>query len=240
MVYVTGDLHGAVDIRKLSSRSFDDGEYLTKHDYLIILGDFGMLWENGHDAEEEYWLTWLAKKPWTTLFVDGNHENHPRLYALDKVEMFGGTVGKVNDSIFHLKRGEVYDIDGNTFFVMGGAYSIDKAGRKDGISWWKEEIPTREEFEYGLDNLDKCGWKVDYVLGHTGPNSILTKYLSQFHMPDLYCKLDDVAKYFDVVIERLEFKKFYFGHMHDNAIIDKKYVMLYEDIVLLGEVPKYE
>lgn len=32
--------------------------------------------------EEKYWLDWLGDRPWTTLFVDGNHECFPHLAEL--------------------------------------------------------------------------------------------------------------------------------------------------------------
>ena len=38
-VYVTGDIHGGVDMQKL--RDWDLGDGLTSDDYLIIAGDFG-------------------------------------------------------------------------------------------------------------------------------------------------------------------------------------------------------
>ncbi len=79
MIWVTGDIHG--DPSRLSSRSFDEQEFFEKQDeiFLIILGDFGLVWnrekENSH---EKWWLNWLEDKPFTTLFIDGNHENYDR------------------------------------------------------------------------------------------------------------------------------------------------------------------
>ena len=71
MIYITGDTHGPIDIHKLNKRYFDDSA-LPKKDYLIICGDFGLVWDNS--PEEKYWLDWLNDKNYTTLFVDGNHE----------------------------------------------------------------------------------------------------------------------------------------------------------------------
>ena len=53
MIWVTGDIHG--DPSRLSSRSFDEQEFFEKQDeiFLIILGDFGLVWnrekENSHE-----------------------------------------------------------------------------------------------------------------------------------------------------------------------------------------------
>lgn len=38
-VYVTGDIHGGLDMQKL--RNWKLGDSLTSDDYLIVAGDFG-------------------------------------------------------------------------------------------------------------------------------------------------------------------------------------------------------
>ena len=114
MIYLTGDLHGEIDISKLNSTRFPEGHsILGKKDYVIILGDFGLVWNNS--KEERYWRRWLESKPWTTLFIDGNHENFNMLYMYPVVDKFGGKVGKISDSIYHLRRGEIYTIDDKKF-----------------------------------------------------------------------------------------------------------------------------
>lgn len=43
MVYITGDTHGcSKDISKLNNKCFVEGKTLSKEDYIIILGDFGL------------------------------------------------------------------------------------------------------------------------------------------------------------------------------------------------------
>ena len=59
---------------------------------------------------------------------------------------------------------------------MGGATSHDKWCRKEHISWWKEEVPSAKMMEHGLDNLEKNNNKVDYILTHCAPTSIMTYY----------------------------------------------------------------
>jgi predicted phosphodiesterase len=235
MIFLTGDTHGDIDIRKLSSSRFSSLS-LDKSDYVIILGDFGFLWEPEQSKHEYYWLNWLKDKPFTTLVVDGNHENFFRINSLPKIKLFGGTVGYIYDSVFHLKRGEIYNIDDNKIFVMGGANSIDKEQRTTNISWWTEEIPSYKEFEYGLKNLENNNYKVDYILGHTCPEKIALAYLQSLKISNMFNDNDITRKYFDTIIEYAEFKKFYFGHWHDNKIFeDGKYVMLYNSIVELGK-----
>ena len=57
-IYITGDTHGGIDEAKLYSRYFKDSKKCTKEDYLIILGDWGYIFEyNPSDVEsdEKFW-----------------------------------------------------------------------------------------------------------------------------------------------------------------------------------------
>ena len=77
MLWITGDLHGSVDIGRLNTRRFPQQRQMTKEDLVLVCGDFGCVWSG--DREDNYWLDWLERKPFTTLFLDGNHENFPLL-----------------------------------------------------------------------------------------------------------------------------------------------------------------
>ncbi len=145
MIYITGDTHIPIDIQKLSAKRFPLQKEMAKSDYVIICGDFGGVWDKSN--EERYWIDWLKKKNFTTLFVDGNHENFDMLYNLPTEEFCGGTVHKVDEGIYHLIRGEAYNIDGKSIFILGGASSHDKKWRTEGKNWWKEELPSAGEFE---------------------------------------------------------------------------------------------
>lgn len=236
MIYLTGDTHGSIDINKLSSTKWPEGKTLTKDDYLIILGDFGVVWNYlQSDKEEIYWLKWLDDKPWTTLFVDGNHESMERLFAFPETDMFGSLVGKINNSVYHLKRGRIYTINNKTFFCMGGAESHDKERRVEGISWWKTEIPSDDEFRLGILSLELNNWQVDYVLSHEGPKIAISNILKRIFKNDYTeMKHNPLFRYFEYLLKNLEFRKWYFGHHHLDVEIDKFYC-LYDRIVKLEE-----
>lgn len=51
---------------------------LTKEDYIIICGDFGLCWAK--DKTFEYHCKNFAEKPYTILWVQGNHENYDMIY----------------------------------------------------------------------------------------------------------------------------------------------------------------
>lgn len=210
MFYITGDLHGEYDINKLSSKKFPMGKNLTRDDYLIICGDFGLVWSNGNF--EMYWRNWLNNKPWTTLFVDGNHENFPLLNSYPITKKWGGKVHQIADNIYHLMRGQVFEIDGKTFFTMGGASSHDIQYRTRNVDWWIEELPSEIEMQEGLENLDKHNWKVDCVITHCAPTEFMTNCIN------IGYGSDTLTEYLQYIDDKLDYQHWYMGHYHFNAI----------------------
>lgn len=221
MIYITGDTHG--EFERFGSHYFD----AAKGDYVIICGDFGNLWDNSNT--EKYWRKWLKEKPFTVLFIDGNHENYDMLSAFPITEWNGGKIHKIADNIIHLMRGQVFDIDGIRFFTMGVASSHDiDAGvlepsdpdftikrkkldremalyRINRVSWWAEELPSEEEMAEGPANLERVGNK------------------------------DHLTDYLDIVKEKCEFKMWFFGHYHENRIIGQRFTMLYKEKIRLDD-----
>jgi DNA repair exonuclease SbcCD nuclease subunit len=229
MIWVTGDTHIPLDIKKLNTNNFPEQKMMTKNDYLIICGDFGGVWysQDCKDFKSDlYWQKWLRDKTFTTLFVDGNHENHQLLTKLPQENKFGGIVGKVIDGVYHLKRGEIYTIEDKTFFCFGGASSHDKEHRIEGISWWREELPTMSEMNNGLDNLDKFDNKVNYIISHCCSSKIQSEISK-------YYETDCLTKYFDEIENKVKFDKWFFGHYHEDREIDDKHLCIYNNKIML-------
>jgi len=228
-IFVCGDTHGGSigDLDKLTSRRFPEGKELTKEDYVIVLGDFGFLWNKTPSSFEKDKYEWFDMKPWTTLFLDGNHENFTRLDKLPLVDMFGSKVGKVNDSIYHLKRGEVYLINGKTFFTMGGGFSIDKLYRRENVSWWAREMPSKEEYQRGLDQLAKVNNKVDYVLTHSCSNKMFEELAYHTNLNHKIAGEDELRNYFDIIRETIKHKMWFFGHFHYDFLSENHWQIMY-------------
>lgn len=222
MIYVTGDVHCPIDIKKLKAKKFP--YQTTKDDFLIVCGDMGLVWYE-RDDEDEYWQNWFNDKPWTTLFVDGNHENHTKLDEMPVEEWHGGKVHFLKPNVIHLMRGQVYDIEGKSFFTFGGASSHDKWCRTENKSWWARELPSQEEISEANENLEKISWNVDYVISHCAPH-ILEH--SMFIMPT---DCDCLTGYFDFLLKNLEYKKWYFGHYHIDRDVGINHRAIYDDII---------
>ena len=227
-VFVTGDLHGGAigDADKLTSKKFPEGKTLTKNDYVIVAGDFGFIWDTNKSGKAEAnWHKWFEEKPFTTLFCDGNHENFDRIDKLPTQEMFGGTVGKLNDSVYHLKRGEIYTINGIKILTFGGGLSIDKARRTEYRSWWSQEAPNVAEYDNGLMNLKKHNNKVDLIITHDCSERIYNLFdFPKYHDTTL------LQKFFEQLEESVDFDHWYFGHYHQDWKFDDKHTVLYDKV----------
>ncbi len=208
-IYITGDIHGEperFDSKNLLSKDLN----ITANDVVIICGDFGMPWYNPWSEEEKSCLEWLEKKPFTILFIDGNHENFDLLNQFPVIEKFGGKVHQLKNNIFHLMRGEIFEIQGKTFFTFGGATSTDKDWRTAHVSWWQEENFSPTEFENAINNLEKVDFAVDYVITHTAPARFVDS------VPEAVERIKDckTSMLLSDLEPMLKYKKWFFGHFH--------------------------
>lgn len=231
-IFITGDTHGNIDIHKLTSSIFKVGQSLTKDDYLIICGDFGCIWDGG--KLDKYNLSFFNKKPYKVLFCDGNHENFNLLNKYHVKDWNGGKIHKISDNVYHLMRGEIYDICGNSFFVFGGATSIDKNRRIENISWWKEEDADFKEMDYALSNLQKHNNKVDYIITHTVPQTISKNEFSEYNNWQIYDFQSPTEKFLDEIYNLVDFKCWFAGHYHfDHYFTELKLMELYNTVIEL-------
>ena len=221
MIFITGDAHMPIDVSKLNSRRFPEQKQMTKEDYLIICGDYGGVWDGSR--EEHYWREWLESKKFTTLFVDGNHENFTMLHSYKVIDFCGGKARRVSDSIYHLERGQIFQLQGVSVFTMGGADSRDRERRKEGKTWWSEELPSLEEIFCARHMLAQNSWRVDYVLTHCAPNSLQRQIAPSYPENRLTDFLEEVK-------QKAEYRAWYFGHYHTDLSVDDRHTAAFNRI----------
>lgn len=234
MIYVTGDTHRKIDNR-FSEKPLTK---LTEKDYLIILGDFGGVWYD--DESDNLFLSYFEKQKYTTLFIDGNHENHKKLNDFPVEVWNNGKIHRIKSNIFHLMRGQIFNIDGYKIFTFGGAYSIDKHMRTEFIDWWKEEEGSYEEMNEAFDNLEKENNQVDFILTHAGPASKLKNFFNYFGMN---FTSSSTEKFLDEINNKVNYKHWFCGHHHENVNLgwfskekdDGKITILYNKIININE-----
>ena len=240
MIYLTGDTHGLRDIDKFESREFLN-EINKKGNYVIILGDMGVTWNEKAMAEcIEYFGQFKCK----FLFIDGNNENFDILNKLPVEKFCGGNVHKVSNNILHLMRGEIFEIEGKSFLAFGGADSWDaerrypfepdkwypgKGNRKAHVNWWREERPTMAELKNALANLQKHDNKVDVILTHETRTENIKNHFS-------YSITKEVCKMLDLIYKKADFKMWYFGHHHQDRFISKNEKVVFSDFVKVDDM----
>ena len=253
-VFLTGDIHS--NIHRFSTDVFyEQKEFSGDKDdnTIIVCGDFGIIWNAVETKEEEWKLNWLEDKPFTTVFVCGNHDNHPRIAMYPVKEWNGGLVHEIRPHVLHLIRGEIYTIEGKKFFAFGGASSHDiqdgildpadfddydefrktwkkwdneyRMFRVKGLTWWDTELPNQDEMNDGIANLEEHNWKVNFIITHSPPASIIAQ-LGQ----GLYDQ-DKLTEYLEQVRLNTEYEKWFMGHMHINRAMNDKDILIYEQIV---------
>ena len=249
MIYITGDTHG--EYTRFRTDVFPEQLEMTKDDYVIVCGDFG-IWDKSEQSN--FWLNRLNEKPFTILFVTGNHSNYDILKEYPVSEWNGGKVQFIRPSIIHLMRGQIFNIDGRRILTMGGAAChdipdgplsiedphferkykqlVNKWGfcRVEHLSWWKEELPNDEEYAEAYSNLEAADWEVDYIVSHCCPS----KYQALFANCDLSYTPNRLTDFFDEISERCCFKQWFCGHYHQNNSYNfngKAYTVLYKDII---------
>ena len=221
---VTGDTHGE-EGRFLYPEELAN-KHLQKGDYLFICGDFGYLFDDSY--RERQFLKYLAEDvPYTICFCDGNHENFDLINAYDVTTWNGGKVHIIKTDengtpkVIHLMRGQVYEIEGKRIFVFGGAYSIDKAMRIEGRSWWPQEMPNEEDMSEATRNIEAANWKVDYILTHAAPEETM----SIFHPEHVHeMPLNGFLEY---IREKTQYKHWYMGHLHRDEDVWRHQTILW-------------
>ena len=264
MIYITGDCHK--DFSRFIMKNFPEQKQMTKEDYVIICGDFGGVWcsrKDNRKSIDDFDLNWLEEKTFTTLFVDGNHENFDELYKYPVKEWHGGKVRELRPSVLHLMRGEIFEISGKIIFAFGGAGSHDI---KDGIiewdangrwkktakkweregkqfrinhySWWKQELPSQEEIENAWKNLEKQNYQVDYIVTHCCPNTLLfevaMKKYRNIEVAENYEDKNMLTELLDTINGKVKYKKWFFGHYHEDMEILDKHILLYHQIIRIA------
>ena len=239
-VYLTGDTHGTF----LRIERWCNFIKTTKEDVLIILGDAGINYyglSSDYDGKKKRRLQEL---PITIFCVHGNHEQRPEnLPNYELADWNGGKVWieKEYPSLIFAKDGEVYDINGQKTFVIGGAYSVDKYRRLTEynlgftriLEWWSDEQPSKEIKNVAEKNLKRLQWNVNVVLSHTCPKKYIPTeaFLSEINQDTVD---DSTEKWLDMIEDKLSYTLWFCGHYHIEKKINKLQ-FLFEDYIEFPE-----
>lgn len=182
---VTGDTHRRV-IERIND--IDTTKYTPRETALIILGDAGINFYL--NKTDEKLKEAIQETGYTIYCVRGNHEerpeNVPGIYFTPDDNVNGAVWYDLNyPNIRYFMDGSVYEINGKSVLVIGGAYSVDKWYRLNRVGiydkfhpnytrskmtgWFPSEQLTTQEME----TIEKqhFGKRYDVILTHTCPIS---------------------------------------------------------------------
>lgn len=192
MACIIADIHGRLD------------RVPYGHEVVIMLGD--SLLSDDDIAE-------LSKRDSIFLLVNGNNDKHILNNEYPTVRIFNGVARKVSSNLYHLRNGDVFNIEGYKFWCMGGAESLNS-----------RVLPTLDTILRGLDNLDGG---VDYIITHDIP----AKFYPNVGIENILTK-NYLNSIFNSVYDEASFNKWYAGHHHVDAEIERLNVVYDKPIVI--------
>jgi len=174
--------------------------------HIVQVGDFGYGWpqtkpfkiSHGYYETDELFERAL-KMPF--FWLDGNHENHDLLEA---------DHGASQSNTFYCPRGSVIEFKLPTREVrramfFGGASSIDKKYRIEGVTWWPQESITYSQTQRAIESHNE----VDIVFSHERPSAFNYKH----NFKEGFGESDKNA--LEAIREVFKPPFWCFGHYHD-------------------------
>lgn len=203
-VLIAGDWHG----NGHWATGVIDYASTRRCDVIVHVGDFGF-WRDVPDTqvyldEVHQALEYTGLR---LLWVDGNHEDHERLNALD-IDPISG-LRFITSRIAHVPRGFRWVWHGQTWLGLGGAHSIDRAQRKEGISWWPEERLTLNDINLAIE-----GGRADIMICHDCPDRVSIPGLSgRWPLRDLAMS-EESRRLLGTVVDAVRPHWLFHGHYH--------------------------
>lgn len=197
-VLLLGDTHGNTGwVRELALPIANS----VSADAIFQLGDFGY-WDTGGE-----FVNTVSRSSIPFYFIDGNHENHPRL----PVER--GKVVNLTGNLHYVPRGSVLNWDGVKVLAVGGAHSIDRAYRTPGIDWFPEEDISEEDVRFAVSSLT-C----DVMLAHDAPSTaklpLVTPYDAVWRAELPACEAN--RERVSVIVDAVKPSLYVHGHYHSK------------------------
>ena len=200
---VIGDIHGQWDalFRKIDHIDLRDAT-------LLCVGDVGIgfVERSKQERQHTHVNNYFKSRDIEFVSIRGNH---------DDPAYFDGSVYLDNFKL--LPDYTTLTLNDKKFLFVGGAISIDRTIRKEGISYWKDEV-----FNLDHSKIQRC----DVLITHSAPtwNGPIEKngMLANFCQKDatLWDECMEERKQHDILIKLSGAKKHYCGHFHQDSVVD--------------------
>lgn len=165
-ILILGDTHGAEPAIHMPIN------FALNHgiDALFQVGDFGYWPRSKGYGGFHLSVSALAEETGIPVYwLPGNHEDWDvylqKIEAAKNVDADGFVPVDEGGRVLAAPPTHTWEWDGMKFGSAGGAYSVDRQFRKEGVSWFKEEVP-------GWDYPKAFDDDIDVMLTHDAPVNI--------------------------------------------------------------------
>lgn len=200
---ILGDIHGAWgDAEDIIKKAQDE---IGPFDQIIQVGDMGF----GFPGVRPWDFTPGIPCKW----VDGNHENFDLLHKRS-LPNFGHDPyhvvwpqewQKFLSTWTYMPRGTIED----GILYIGGAASIDRGYRQNGINWWPQENISYEDEQRTLDAIEDYKGSIHTIISHDCPTSFVMRPVlrgEEYH--------DGNRRFLEHIRYLVKPKRWFFGHYH--------------------------
>jgi Icc-related predicted phosphoesterase len=200
-IILTADMHGRWDV------IFDKIKYFDIKDSLfVIAGDIGVGFLEDKKQNRQLSLAndFFKKRNIVCLCIRGNHDNK---------RWFDGSVDYSNFKL--LPDYSIIEVNGESWQFVGGAISVDRFYRLEGVSYWNDEV-----FVLDRDKAVKC----DVLITHSAPPWIgpthKSAFVTSFYQkdPTLEDELILERKLHQELMDICQPKKHFCGHFHCSEL----------------------
>lgn len=201
-IYIVGDIHGKWDALFLKIKASEIRNFI-----LIGVGDLGIGFLDAEKQERQfdYINSFFNGKGIDFIGIRGNH---------DDPAFFNGSIDRSNFKL--LPDYTSLSLNDKEFLFVGGAVSIDRKIRKEGVSYWKDE-----KLVLDVSKIKRC----DVLVTHSAPT-----WSGPFDRDGIsgWCDRDDTLwdeclqerKDHDMLIKLCGASRHYCGHFHTSCSVD--------------------
>ncbi len=222
MVYVTGAMHG--DIARYKEKPI---KRLRSGDYLIVCGDFGFLNPPVQDKKaiqlHKKAIERINAMPFTTLFIGGVYDSFPT-ENWEEIRWMGGIAHRVYDNIIHLCDNQIYCIDEDYYYTLGGGTLTEQELELAPLS--DRPLPDPHLAQKAKEILATRKNVVDYIISHQCPTAILNcigKNASDH--------LDHITLVLDSIMRDCLYKKWFSSRHAIDRLVPPGYHCLHRNVV---------
>lgn len=115
------------------------------------------------------------------------------------------------------------------FGIFSTRFYTDENGKRRAYQLSFSDLRTQDDYNALTDALKEAHHKVDYIITHTAPQTIIRMMNYSPRTEDA-----ELTGFFDWVWHEVEFDKWFFGHWHDDLTIADKARLLWFDIEHIG------